>query len=978
MTERSDIRGNSLLVVASPIEFRKLPLSLTTRRRLGAIDDSRHGHPRQKMVLADKLLSCAYDPMRGLYIPLVSHKRVPGKITEDFGKVPRQLSASEGTPYSLFCNALLLPTTSFEMEGDLPSLVKPMLRITNPGFVVVTIEHDPTCQPDFEESIKWTSQGGKLYELDKQLRTYKDYDGFCAVWSGNKSVHLHFVFDTTHFVDAQFELSASQRWASYAQHTAVMATVHRRYFDHLVRLSSEILRPSVQADMNLRSHSQYRRMPWGLRRLEKDSDITGLKAGMVVPQLVLAENIRIGRAAKGSNKYLVSSDVTGDQASASVPYRSTHVQQTGLGDEIVNELARFCWSEWRQEFPKPVSVRQEEGEWVINFSNHNGDQTPSTVCRGNHSTLLFQGHGAPQGSFELPGGLTANEFGDYLGLQFGLIKLGQLVSLNDQETETNYFARLKQQTGRPFKDSFEEGLRRNFPQRSSGSIAELQGAYRDKMRAACADVRAFNSHAIMLSAEGIGKTRALFEIMANEALDTALGPDDNQVKFNAFAFRSEQQAVEKRREYERETGRSAFLWRSFWSHYADACHWVNLKPIPKAEFANETNILAVVNQVRREQPVVFGRLEEVRRTMWVNDAGQSSFNSNTVLFTTHATVMSWDEGHATRSWHHPDFGQSITTDEVELLRNRTALQDVIFDEPEFGELIWLLTADLYAHLVGVKQHDWKGRTVVERRKLYSAIRSSGDIPSDLSFEAYSELRYLDLSTLQRVEVDFEAQPFGLENSPESIYRIWHQRPFYLGVKRWPFASSARITYLTTEAFTTETIAAVYQKAATPLFKLELDYLPPLYPIYVSVAKDKRARAQTIQELAQEILASNDNAVVIADGLREAKGERALTFQSMKGHNGLSEKDVFIIVTFLAPAVYAELNVLGQWTGQLDTVAKYYAAQISQAVGRNTGFRQKLGTKTVVVATNKLLRLIQPKLARFAPRVRLEVSPETFW
>jgi len=63
---------------------------------------------------------------------------------------------------------------------------------------------------------------------------------------------------------------------------------------------------------------------------------------------------------------------------------------------------------------------------------------------------------------------------------------------------------------------------------------------------------------------------------------------------------------------------------------------------------------------------------------------------------------------------------------------------------------------------------------------------------------------------------------------------------------------------------------------------------------------------------------------------------------------------------------------------LDTVAKYYAAQISQAVGRNTGFRQELGTKTVVVATHGLLRLIQPKLAWLAPRVRLEVSPKAFW
>jgi hypothetical protein len=147
---------------------------------------------------------------------------------------------------------------------------------------------------------------------------------------------------------------------------------------------------------------------------------------------------------------------------------------------------------------------------------------------------------------------------------------------------------------------------------------------------------------------------------------------------------------------------------------------------------------------------------------------------------------------------------------------------------------------------------------------------------------------------------------------------------------------------------------------------------------VHVAKDKRAKAQKVQELVQEILASNREAIVIADGLRELKGERALTFQGMKGHNGLSDKDVYIVVTFLAPEVYAELNVLGQWIGQHDIVAKYYAAQISQAIGRNTGFRQKEGTKTVVVVSSGLLRLIKPELAKLQNRFILQPTPERLW
>jgi hypothetical protein len=184
--------------------------------------------------------------------------------------------------------------------------------------------------------------------------------------------------------------------------------------------------------------------------------------------------------------------------------------------------------------------------------------------------------------------------------------------------------------------------------------------------------------------------------------------------------------------------------------------------------------------------------------------------------------------------------------------------------------------------------------------------------------------------------------------------------------------------LTTETFTAETIAAVYKKATCPLFKLELDQLPPLYPIHVPVVKDKRAKAQRVRELTREILDSSNTAVVIADGLGKLKGERAMTFQGMKGHNGLADKDVFIIVTFLAPEMYAELTVLGQWTGQQDTVAKYYCAQISQAIGRNTGFRQKAGTKTVVVISGDLLRQIRPQLEKLDPRFVLQATPERMW
>jgi hypothetical protein len=921
-------------------DFGPTKLDRVTKKRLSSMEESRFHHPAQKTALANKLATNHYDVRRGLHVPLTSTVASKGKVTEACQDVPIECSARNGFPFPLFCNALLLPRPDASTE-------RPTLRATNPGFVVTTIEHDPVSVEGLEESINWTCDGGLIFKVDAELAPYKDYAGFCTVWSGHKSVHFHFVFVTTHLSNAPYDATAKDRWHAFREHAAVLAAAHKRYFETASQLCTSIFASTMKPDPSMRSLTQYRRTPWGNRMLEQDSDILGVEAGTLLPQLVLCEKLRFSRAPKGSSRFLVAPDLTSDLSfNSHTAERIDDARHIGAGSQLRAELQSMCAAEWNGEYPKPFRMWRDRGEWIINFQNHPADRNPSTVCRGNHNGLLVQGAGAPDGPFVLPGELTANELGDHLALRFGLMSLPAKNALNNSsDSGLSHFERLKRKRGRSSKQAHEEAARDNFPIRSSDNIDHLQHQYRHKLWAACADRSSFNCDAVILSAEGIGKTRTLFRLLSEDALDTALDTRDGRIRFNAFAFRSEAQAVEKAEEYRRETGRPCLVWRSFWTHYVEVCQSLDRRPIPKEKFDEESNIVSMLYHIRSEQQTVFNRLEEVRRRLWTDSHGGSMFHPNTVLFTTHATVMTWLTGQVTRTWHHPAFGLSMTDDEMRSLREQMVLQNIAFDEPEYDELIWLLTSDLYEHLASVKQWDWKRRSPKERRELFASLARWGAIPSELTFEEYNELRYLDLATLQRVEVNFWSQPFGRENKADSIYRAWHQKPFYLGVKRWPFAGSARITYLTTETFTTEAIAAVYAKAAEPLLKLELDRLPPLYPIAVPTAKDKRARAQNIKELVREILASNEKAVVIADGLGDMKGSRAMTFQGMKGHNGLSAADIYIISTSLAPEVYARLNVLGQWTGNFDTLTKYYAAQISQAVGRNTGFRQQAGTRS---------------------------------
>jgi hypothetical protein len=147
------------------------------------------------------------------------------------------------------------------------------------------------------------------------------------------------------------------------------------------------------------------------------------------------------------------------------------------------------------------------------------------------------------------------------------------------------------------------------------------------------------------------------------------------------------------------------------------------------------------------------------------------------------------------------------------------------------------------------------------------------------------------------------------------------------------------------------------------------------------AADLRAAADKpgapkVSAIAREIMNSNGNAVVVSDGVDENIG--AMTFQKMKGRNDLADKDVFIILTSLAQEMYARLNVIGQWLGISDIIGLHYQGLINQAVGRNTGFRQRDGTKTVVICSHRLWDPVISTLNLSHPRVLLYKVAQRPW
>jgi hypothetical protein len=523
----------------------------------------------------------------------------------------------------------------------------------------------------------------------------------------------------------------------------------------------------------------------------------------------------------------------------------------------------------------------------------------------------------------------------------------------------------------------EEGVRARFPEPINDvSTDELQARYREKLREVVSTARDFKDY-IILSGEGIGKTTAHFNILGDEALDAAMSSRDDVQRFSCFAFRSSAQAVQKAQEYlsrPNSNHRHAVHIQSFWQIYKDCCGAEDVRPIPKSKFADHS-INAVLRRIRDEQPSVFARLEAKRKAIWPRfDAG------STMLFTSHGTAMSWHVSRITRTWYHPDFQPFDDSQDHDMLRRQFVLATVIIDEPEIDEMLHFMSKPFYDHLCNqqLELPNWRNLDRYKREMHFQLAKDQiPEADRDIEFETYDELMRLNLATLAEIKVDYDAIPFGHDRTSTGIYRAEHGKTFYIGEKDWPFASQTRWGFLTTERLVTDVIAKIYEKRHKHFLRVDADNLTGVYPLRVPLHYDTRASSRHVTELAKEIVDSNSQARVISDGVDKGVGN-VLTFQRMKGSNDLAGNDIYVIVTPLAPEQYARLNVIGQWLGIPDIIALHYQGIINQAVGRNTGFRQQEGTKTVVVTSLRMREIVPEAVNQLSPRVLLYQVREKPW
>jgi hypothetical protein len=296
------------------IDFNKTILSSGARRQLAEIVRTiSRPDGAGRTGLRNLILRNVFDLNRGTYVPLAQDFYLKGKLPD----VSRTLVGSGSSPdlvpfpAPLFAHALLIPADYGIPNFRSNHAPKPLERATNIGFLVVTIEFDCRRPEQLEENLTWTRSrngdgdflGSPFAELDREFRRVKEYRGFSIVFSGNKSLHFHFIFSTEHLLTVPSEAIAGDRLTDFRRASALLHNAHKRYWDHVHEGFLRILNPSMPADLKLRSLTQWRRAPWGIRVLDEDS-VLGLPKGTRVPQLVIREKI-LQRAPKGNAGFLV-------------------------------------------------------------------------------------------------------------------------------------------------------------------------------------------------------------------------------------------------------------------------------------------------------------------------------------------------------------------------------------------------------------------------------------------------------------------------------------------------------------------------------------------------------------------------------------------------------------------------------------------------------------------------------------------------
>lgn len=833
----------------------------------------------------------------------------------------RRLASSQTTTadYQYFTNPFLRDPCE-----DLREWSMPKDRAALGQFQVFTFEYDRG--PEFLwEQLEWglplnKPEASAFGRLSSDLRrTYADYDGLTAVYSGNRSVHIHVAFKTD-----LYRYRHGDDLAASAVHGG-----HAKHWRALLPLVEHHLEPSPGdgPDQNLAVHGAFRRMPNGIRTLRKDNHPLGLPKGASVPQVVIWEDHVRRRKEPVDTLFLSPSRFTLQATSTSRNLRAGTAGRHARYSVTAEQLA-YCYAEMRAHYADSelefIDFDVSGDQWVARFRNSPNDTNPSTILDEDHDRPLVRGRDTDLVSFvpDLP-------------LPFGqMIREWCRAYDGEQPYDLDDLAAARTK------------LTRHLPFWIDGFASFLLHA-----------------------PEGLGKSTGLMRHIQLTAMTETSPRQPSMVALATY-----DDAEIKAGEFNITAAGTKFVgvaWPSFRSLY-ETCAGAVQSKLLSYDDADESDI-SLRAMIEASQPDVATAMRTELTRLWAELDGKTP-----VLFTSHANAHLWKENTYTRqmlssAFYDDDFDPKAA-------RAQSSLNWLIHDEVSVETFVDLYSPREFAWLRGLKSTSksvWSGASGKRQRAEHARhLKAAGDGNSVDIFRASRALK-AGLEAFETIQVRNSYEYFDIADEVRDFECNGHE---YQILRRdwWRDGDrqvANRIVYLTTE-FVPTLVAekAMRGRVLSGERREELGDLPIRRPNF-ALGKDRvhliaqKFRSEKVAGIAQQHLAAGKT--VIANKMAGQAG--TLSPMAARGRNDLAERNIVQYVNHFPAAQYAKLQALGTWLGRDDICRLTHADVINQTCGRNRGPRNRGGSHEVYINNNLYRSLMACAAAVEELRYHLDVS-----
>lgn len=818
-----------------------------------------------------------------------------------------------------FTNPLRLDPLQTGPDGKL-KFARPMDRVVLGDFQVFTFEFDQDDIVYFKRQLKWMRSSKHpldcpMGDLYKMLTKYVDFSGITVNWSGNKSFHIHLVFNTDH-VAAEEGVRGG----------------HKRHWWLLKDLVDLTLQPDVDPDTGMDQAERYRRLPNGTRKLDKPN-ILGMPAGTMIPQVTIWERY-LDRASNGATLSFFDPGLFYEIETPKARRRNGgHTQLDGLALE-------YCAGKMREVYDG-VNVWPEFHSWGASpkgeprayFLNGPTDKNPASYMDIDYPSVHIAG--SSRGLTTATSPRLPKPLGDMLDDWVG-------------EYDAIYG---KRRTA--LETAFAETVT---------DIASAKVALRKTLLTTIRD----NRLSMVVAPEGAAKTSTLFK---NHNRINGWLMTEKEGDGVMYAFADYRAAHEKAAEFNAAQGKSspyrATVVESFDRQYEEVCRSLRVGQL-KLQDASQMGVADLYTAIERVQPRVIEEMARRHATRIADLDGKRP-----VIFTVHAVAQRWSFSSLTRLMAAPAFWTGKrSTEHTALCRFQTAIGLLVHDEIKMDDIVAAHPGEVVEWVRDMVTSDvmfWDGQTTqVQRFDAYRQYRAStpdpilhGE-PFPMAWEIVQDIMAIGAEEWEAVLT----QDSGEYSADRGIYADHLDTVWMVAERNWPFANH-RTVVLTTESVP---LALAQKSDQWVIHDLEA---PRMARDEVTTIVRRGLRSRNLPLVCAAWRQANPGDFIIGNKISAIDG--TMTHQSARGSNVLMTTDVMQTMVYVSPVEFEKLEALNAWTGLNHLVRLRHVDEFNQTAGRNRGFRNRGARHVLLINESLMERLTGPAKARLRYTLKVEVD-----